>query len=465
MILMDNKEVKDKIADADTRIVDLADIHPADYNPREDLQPGNPDYDALKRSIQENGYVGLILINKDGTIIGGHQRYKVLKDLGYTKARVLVTDVDKPTEKALNIALNKISGDWDEVKLKEALMDLDLNDYDLTKTGFSSSEVEDLVIKLDKDVEAEDDDFDEEKALAEVEEPTTQRGDIWILGEHRLMCGDSTDFSDVSTLMQGEEADLIITDPPYNVDYEEKDASLAYSFKKNTQRKSTKIINDKMSDSQFYDFLLSVFNNCYEAARPGAAVYVFHADSEGLRFRSAFDEAGFKLAQIIIWEKNNFVLGRQDYQWRHEPILYGWKEGAAHYFIDDRSQDTVLLEDELDFSSMKKEDLITYINQIRESYKDKTTVIYEKKPQSSKLHPTMKPISLIGRLMKNSSKPDWNVLDLFGGSGSTLMAAEQLGRRAYLMELDETYCDVIIKRWEDFTGQKARKQKPLEVSL
>lgn len=279
------------------------------------------------------------------------------------------------------------------------------------------------------------------------------------------MCGDSTDFSDVSTLMQGAEADLIITDPPYNVDYEEKDASLAYSFKRNTQRKSTKIINDKMSDSQFYDFLLSVFTNCYEAARPGAAVYVFHADSEGLRFRSAFDEAGFKLAQIIIWEKNNFVLGRQDYQWRHEPILYGWKEGAAHYFIDDRSQDTVLLEDELDFSSMKKEDLITYINQIRDSYKDKTTVIYEKKPQSSKLHPTMKPISLIGRLMKNSSKPDWLVLDLFGGSGSTLMAAEQLGRRAYLMELDETYCDVIIKRWEDFTGQKAEKQKPLEVSL
>lgn len=444
---MEQKDLKEKIADANTMIVNLSDIHPADYNPRADLQPGDPDYEALKRSIQDNGYVGLILINKDGTIIGGHQRYKVLRDLGYTKARVLVTDVDKQTEKALNIALNKISGDWDEEKLKEALMDLDLNDYDLTKTGFTSSEVEDLVLKLDN-VEAEDDDFDEDEALEEIGEPITKRGDVWILGDHRLMCGDSCDITDVNLLLKGAEADLVITDPPYNVNY-----------------KGGEIINDNMEEDTFESFLAEAFGCMFEAMREGAAVYVFHADSEGLSFRKAFDEAGFRLAECLIWEKNSFTLGRQDYQWRHEPILYGWKEGAGHYFIDDRSQDTVLLEDELDFQSMKKEDLITYINQIRDSYKNRTTVLYENKPTKNDLHPTMKPISLIGRLMKNSSKPDWNVLDLFGGSGSTLMAAEQLGRRAYLMELDEKYCDVIVKRWEDFTGRKAEKEKPLEVTL
>lgn len=441
------QDVKDKIADADTRIVSLSDIHPAEYNPRQDLQPGDPDYEALKRSIEDNGYVGLILINKDGTIIGGHQRYKVLKDLGYTKARVLVTDVDKQTEKALNIALNKISGDWDEEKLKAALMDLDLNDYDLTKTGFTSSEVEDLVLKLDT-VEPEEDNFDADEAYDEITDPVTKRGDIWILGDHRLMCGDSTDPTDVSALLQGAEADLVITDPPYNVNY-----------------KDGEIKNDNMAEDTFEQFLDEAFGCMFDAMREGAAAYVFHADSEDLAFRRAFNDSGFKLAECLIWEKNSFVLGRQDYQWRHEPILYGWKEGAAHYFIDDRSQDTVLLEDELDFQSMKKEDLITYINQIRDSYKNRTTVLFENKPTKNDLHPTMKPISLVGRLMKNSSKPDWNVLDLFGGSGSTLMAAEQLGRNAYLMELDEKFCDVIVKRWEDFTGRKAEKAQKLEVTL
>ena len=441
------QDVKDKIADADTRIVSLSDIHPAEYNPRQDLQPGDPDYEALKRSIEDNGYVGLILINKDGTIIGGHQRYKVLKDLGYTKARVLVTDVDKQTEKALNIALNKISGDWDEEKLKAALMDLDLNDYDLTKTGFTSSEVEDLVLKLDT-VEPEEDNFDADEAYDEITDPVTKRGDIWILGDHRLMCGDSTDPTDVSALLQGAEADLVITDPPYNVNY-----------------KDGEIKNDNMAEDTFEQFLDEAFGCMFDAMREGAAAYVFHADSEGLAFRRAFNDSGFKLAECLIWEKNSFVLGRQDYQWRHEPILYGWKEGAAHYFIDDRSQDTVLLEDELDFQSMKKEDLITYINQIRDSYKNRTTVLFENKPTKNDLHPTMKPISLVGRLMKNSSKPGWNVLDLFGGSGSTLMAAEQLGRNAYLMELDEKFCDVIVKRWEDFTGRKAEKAQKLEVTL
>ena len=249
-------------------------------------------------------------------------------------------------------------------------------------------------------------------------------------------------------LMGGEEANLVITDPPYNVNY--KDGSIK---------------NDNMDEGSFEDFLQNAFLAMFENMKPGAAAYIFHADSEGLAFRRAFRDAGFKLAECLIWEKNSFVLGRQDYQWRHEPILYGWKEGAAHYFIDDRSQDTILLEDELDLESMKKEDLITYINQIIAQYKDQTTVLFEKKPTKNDVHPTMKPVNLVGRLMRNSSKPGWNVLDLFGGSGSTLMAAEQIGRRAFLMELDEKFCDVIVHRWEEFTGKKAVRAGKLEVSL
>lgn len=426
----------------------LANLRPAEYNPRVQLQPADPEYQNIKRSIETFGYVDPIIVNQDGTIIGGHQRYNVMKDLGYTEAQVVVVDLDKNNEKALNIALNKITGEWDEIKLKDLLLDLDLNDYDLTATGFSSKEVEDLVIRLDKDVEAEDDDFDADADYESIEEPVTQRGDIWILGDHRLMCGDSTDLGDVNTLMGGEEADLVITDPPYNVNY--KDGSIK---------------NDNMDEGSFEVFLQNAFLAMFENMKPGAAAYIFHADIEGLAFRRAFRDAGFKLAECLIWEKNSFALGRQDYQWRHEPILYGWKEGAAHYFIDDRSQDTILLEDELDLESMKKEDLITYINQIIAQYKDQTTVLFEKKPTKNDVHPTMKPVNLVGRLMRNSSKPGWNVLDLFGGSGSTLMAAEQIGRRAFLMELDEKFCDVIVHRWEEFTGKKAVRAGKLEVSL
>ena len=393
----------------------LSELRPADYNPRKLLTPEDKEYQDIKRSIEKFGYVDPIIINSDGTVIGGHQRINVLMDLGYDEADVVIVDLDKDNEKALNIALNKITGEWDEIKLKNLLLELDLNEYDLQNTGFSAGEIEDLCVRLEKEVEAEDDNFDLEEELEKIEDPITRRGDVWILGNHRLMCGDSTSPKDVAILLAGDEADLAM----------------------------------------------------FDSMKPGAAAYIFHADSEGLAFRRAFRNAGFKLAECLIWEKNSFVLGRQDYQWRHEPILYGWKEGAAHYFIDDRTQDTVLLEEERDLESMKKEDLITYIGQLEDFFKDKTTVLYENKPARNDVHPTMKPVSLLGRLMKNSSKPGWNVLDLFGGSGSTLMAAEQLGRNAYLMELSEKFCDVIVRRWEEYTGEKAIREADmnLEISL
>ena len=202
-------------------------------------------------------------------------------------------------------------------------------------------------------------------------------------------------------------------------------------------------------------FLLAAFQNFNQAMRPGAAIYVFHAESTGLQFRQAYADAGLKMAQCLIWEKNTFVLGRQDYQWRHEPILYGWKEGAAHYFVNDRTQDTVFLEDEPNLKGMKKQELLGFIEKIFRAYKDQTTVHFENKPTRNSLHPTMKPIPLVGRLMNNSSRPGWLVGDFFGGSGTTLMAAEQLGRTAFIMESDERNADVIVHRWEAYTGQKA----------
>ena len=380
---------------------------PATYNPRKDLKPGDAEYIKIKNSIENFGYVSPLIINKDMTVIGGHQRLKVLKELGFTELECIIVDLDKTKEKALNIALNKIQGDWDEEKLEALLQELKLDDFDTNLTGFDFDEVDEIL----KDVTgSKEDNFDIDSAYEEIEEPITKPGDIWILGKHRLMCGDSTQKNDIMRLINNQEADMILTDPPYNVDYVGKTAE------------ALKIKNDNMSDNQFYEFLKKVFENMYSVTKEGASIYVFHADTEGLNFRKAFKDAGYKLAECLIWKKDCFVMGRQDYQWQHEPILYGWKEGAAHYFINDRTQSTIL-----EFDRQKQ----------------------------STLHPTMKPIDLIAKLIKNSSKENDIILDLFGGSGSTIIAAEQLNRNCYTMELDPKYCDVIVKRWETLTNKEA----------
>ena len=433
----------------------LQDLKPAEYNPRKALTHDDVEYQKIKRSIETFGYVDPIIINKDGTIIGGHQRCTVLSDLGYTEIEVVVVDLNKNDEKALNVALNKITGEWDELKLRDLLVELDLGDYDISVTGFDNQDLEELIELTEFEPEASDDGFDVDAAYDDSvsKGSLVKQGEVWQLGRHRLMCGDSTDINDVNKLMSGEMMDLIITDPPYNVNYEEKAADLNVYRPNNNGAMA--IENDVMGDGDFYEFLLHAFNNMEVFMREGAAIYVFHADIAGFTFRHAFDDAGLKLSQVLIWEKNNFVLGRQDYQWRHEPVLYGWKEGAKHYFVNDRTQDTVILEDDVDFDAMKKPELIRYIKDIMQRYADQTTVMYEKKPMSSSMHPTMKPIELIAKFMKNSSKKGWNVGDFFGGSGSTLMTAEQLERNAFPMEYDEHYASVIIRRWEEFTGQQA----------
>lgn len=364
----------------------LSELKPAEYNPRKALKPGDPEYEKLAASIEKHGYIDPIIINEDGTIIGGHQRRTVMLDLGYEEAEVIIVNLpDKNDEIAANIALNQISGEFEKDALMGLLIQLEGAGYDTMAAGFNTQDLSALFAEVDLTQEADDDHYDIEKAeqQAEEREPVTQPGDIWQMGEHRLMCGDASDASDVGILMAGCEADLILTDPPYNVDYEAKDKALEYSYKRNTTRTNNEITNDRMEEDAFYDFLLQVFSNYCDVAKAGAAFYIFHADTEGLAFRQAFQEAGLKLRQVLIWEKNQFVIGRQDYHWRHEPVLYGWKEGAGHYFIDDRSQDTVFIEDDIDFKAMKKDDLVAYIEQIREALMARTSVQFEKKPARS----------------------------------------------------------------------------------
>lgn len=399
----------------------IENLKPAEYNPRKDLTPEDEEYQKIKKSLTEFGYVAPIIVNSDMTVIGGHQRLKVLKELGYTEIECNIVDLDKSKEKALNIALNKITGEWDNDKLEEILAELKEVDIDMDITGFSFDEVDNML----KDITgSKEDDFDLDEVLEEIEEPVSKPGDIWVLGRHRIMCGDSTKKENINKLVNKEQVDLILTDPPYNVDYSSKNKMLNYSDKGNHIQ--TPIENDRKTDTEFYNFLLDSFRNMSEVTKPGGSAYIFHSDAESMNFRNAFKTTGFKLSQCLVWVKNNFVLGRQDYQGRYEPCLYGWKEGAGHYFINDRSQSTVL---EFD------------------------------RPLKNDLHPTMKPIDLLCRLIKNSSKENDLILDLFGGSGSTLIAAEQTKRVCYTMELDPKYCDVIIKRWENLTGEKAILEK------
>lgn len=396
---------------AELRTIPISELRPAEYNPRVELQPGDKDYEDIKRSIQRFGFADPLVVNADMTIIGGHQRLNVAKDLGYTEVPCAVVDLSKAEERALNVALNKMGGRFDNTKLAHLLKDLSLGGFDTTLTGYTIKEKDELINGLTLNIEAAEDNADEIiDSVESIEQPYVRKGQLWQLGRHRLLCGDSTSLADMEKLMNGQQADLIITDPPYNVQYVGK------------TKDSLTIENDSMSDGSFFAFCLDAFTCMFSYAREGASIYVFHADTEGLNFRRAFKEAGFKLSECLIWAKDAFVLGRQDYHWRHEPILYGWKEGAGHYFVNDRTQDTVL----------------TY-----------------ERPKRSEEHPTMKPVPLVGKLMQNSSMLDWKVLDPFGGSGSTLIAAQQLDRQCFTMELDPRYAQVIIERWQNLAGDKA----------
>ena len=407
-------------------------LKPAKYNPRRDLQPGDPEFEKLKRSVEEFGYVEPIIWNsRTGVVIGGHQRLKVLQHLGYTEVDCVVLDIDEQKEKALNVALNKISGEWDMPLLTALLKDLDESGFDATLTGFEVSELSGL---FDDQSEIVEDDPPER--AADDTEPFSKRGDRWLLGRHVLFCGDSTEKADVAALMEGRQADLVVTDPPYNVAYEGSNGLT--------------IQNDNMPEEQFVSFLTAAFTRMREVMKPGTPFYIWHAETVGGAFRKATNATLGAVRQMLIWNKNSFTMGHQDYQWKHEACIYGWTEGSSHYFVDDRTQATVIEDKRIDINKLKKEEMRELL---RDIFSDKvsTTVLDENKPARNADHPTMKPLKLLARLIKNSSRQGDIVLDTFGGSGSTLIACEQLNRSCYTMELDPKYADVIVKRYLKFT--------------
>lgn len=297
--------------------------------------------------------------------------------------------------------------------------------------GFEEFDIEDNAPEVEEDYYESD----------PPNEPKSKPGDIFKLGDHLLMCGDSTNYDDVMKLLDNDTVDLVVTDPPYNVNYEGT---------------AGKIENDNMSSVQFLEFLTDAFASIEAALKPGGAFYIWYASREHINFEQALISNNLQVRQQLIWVKNSLVLSRQDYHWRHEPCLYGWKDGAAHYFIDDRSQTTVF-EDKHDIDKMSKGEMKQLLKSIYEEDGISTSILHEAKPTSNDQHPTMKPIKLIGRLVANSSRKHEKVLDLFGGSGSTLIACEQLNRKCYTMEYDPKFVDVIVDRWETFTGEKAVK--------
>ena len=388
---------------AELKVLPISVLKPAEYNPRKKLKPGDKEYQKIKNSIEEFGFADPLVVNSDMTIIGGHQRLTVAMELGYTEVPCAVVDVDKTRERALNIALNKITGEWDEQMLADLLTDLKDADYDLDYTGFDAPEVEQLFSNI-YDKKVKEDDFDLDK---ELQQPVfSQLGDLWCLGRHRVICGDSTGEEIYTRLMDGEQANLVLTDPPYNVDVEET---------------AGKIMNDNMEDTEFYNFLLSAYRCMHANLADDGSIYVWHADTEGINFRTAFKAAGFYLSGCCIWVKNALVLGRSPYQWRHEPCLFGWKQKGKHQWYGDRKQ---------------------------------TTVWEYDKPRSSKDHPTMKPVQLMSYPIKNSTMTNGIVLDPFLGSGSTLIACCETDRVCRGIELDPKFVDCIVKRYIEWAGGK-----------
>ena len=359
-------------------------------------------------SIREFGFTNPVLVDANNGIIAGHGRVLAARKLGLTEVPCIrLAHLDERQKRAYVIADNKLAlnAGWDDELLALELGALKDDGFDIGLTGFSEEELAALVVP-----EVIEGQTDEDAVPEAPEEPKTVEGDIWVLGRHRLMCGDSTSIDAVERLMDGRKADMWLTDPPYNVAYEGK------------TKDALTIKNDKMEDAGFRQFLCDSYTAADAVMKAGAVFYIWHADSEGYNFRGAAKDAGWTVRQCLIWKKQTMVMGRQDYHWKHEPCLYGWKDGAAHLWAADRKQTTVL---EFD------------------------------RPSRNAEHPTMKPVELFEYQMLNNTKGSDAILDSFGGSGTTVIAAEKNGRDAFLMELDPKYCDVIVKRWQDFTGQKA----------
>ncbi|WP_432732067.1 site-specific DNA-methyltransferase [Enterococcus faecalis] len=408
----------------------LSDLKVAEYNPRVDLKPGMQEYEKLKQSILEFGFVDPPIYNiQTGNLVGGHQRVAVARELGlFNEIEVSVVNLPLNKEKALNVALNKISGQWDEEKLYVLLNELD--DEAVSLTGFDTEEVDSLLdsFNYEEDIEKPiiEDDFQVNEFIEKHPEAKTKMGQLWKLGNHYLLCGDATKAADVEKLLQGKKANLVVTDPPYNVAVKSENKELNESGRE-------KIMNDDMSDEEFNQFLTAVFSNYANAMENDSAIYVFHGSSYQREFENSMNAAGIVVRSQCIWVKNNATFGWSQYRWQHEPVFYAHKKKQAPSWYGDRKQTTIWQDDLM-------EDLPATIWKVP---RDDVSTYY---------HPTQKPLSLIAIPVRNSSKRQDIVLDLFGGSGSTLMTCNQLERRCYTLELDPLFCDVIIERFEKSTG-------------
>ena len=388
------------------RKIPIGQLKPAAYNPRKDLQPGDPEYEKLKRSMQEFGYVEPIVWNeRTGNIVGGHQRYKILLDMGMQEIDCVVVDLDETKEKALNIALNKIQGDWDMPKLKDILQELDTGEFDIELTGFGMDEIEELMTQFHMPDEIVEDEVPEPP-----EEPITKPGDLWLLGRHRLLCGDATVAADVERLMDGKKADMVFTDPPYGVEY-----TGGLQFKDGEVEKNNRqMIKNDESDDIYTEVIPVIASIC------NGPCYTWFAGTKASKLYTAVEAVG-DIHSLIIWVKNGgYGALNANYKQKHEPCLYWKPKGKKLNFVGPTTETTIW-----------------------EICKDGV----------NKLHPTQKPVELAAKAIKNHSAG--LVVDLFGGSGSTLIACEQLNRTCFMMEIDPKYCDVIIDRWEQFTGEKA----------
>lgn len=395
----------------------------------------------LEKGLRQNKLGRSILISNDNVIIAGNGVHGKATELGIKKVRIIETtgdeiiavkrtDIESNTREFFNMALSDNIIAAENISMNAEVVQAIGQEYN----------IEDWIVETEQQSTARQDEF----ILPDIDKVKTdiKPGDRFEIGDHVLVCGDARNPEDWTKLMQGAFADMVLTDPPYNVDYQGSDGQ--------------KIMNDKMTDEKFYLFLYRSFTAMASITKDGGAWYIWHADSEGLNFRKAFVDSGILLKQTLIWVKNSLVMGRQDYQWKHEPCLYGWKPGAGHYFTNSRSQTTVI-EDAADYSKLNKKELLKIVEEIM-SEKTATTVIHHRKPTKNDLHPTMKPILLMAQIMENSTQPGETVADGFGGSGSTMVTAEQLGRKCRMMELDPKYCQVIVNRMAAFNSSiKIRK--------
>jgi DNA modification methylase len=403
----------------------LADLKPHPKNPRQFTEKGMKD---LENSINSIGFMQPININQDGTILSGHGRAMKLKQMGETEVDVYVPDrmlTPKQEEEVLVRANANTAGQWD---------------WDLLANNFELEDINEWGLELEMNVEDETQDMEIKNTKNDNEIPNfstdviTKIGDLYQLGNHILLCGDATNIKDVKKLMENNLADLIFTDPPYNVNV--------------SNSQGMTIQNDNMAKSDFKKFIKNVYDNLFLIAKNGCVYYIFHGESERVIFTEQLVNAGFKFAQNLIWVKSHFTLSRQDYNWRHEPILYGWKEGASHYFCKDFTQDTVLDKERTDIKNLDKHQLINLLQNTLNQNQE--TIIYNEKTLHNDLHPTMKPLDLCLKLIQNSSKINDKVIDLFAGSGTTIIACEKIKRKCFAMELDPKFCDVIVKRYIDF---------------